>query len=331
MALRGILKAGLLCSLVLPGTAEAFVTDPMIEGAKQCTRHLSRYERQYGIPVHLLSAIASTESGRWHDSLRIALPWPWTINAEGKGYYYDSKDAAVTAARNMRLQGVKSMDVGCMQVNLMHHPNAFANLEQAFEPESNVAYAASFLRSLFDEQGNWKSAAAAYHSKTPMFGSQYVSRVYDRWYTIVDRVQRARGQVSQVAAAGGPKVIEPSDAKPKEYASINAVSDAVAPVTLTKPAPTKAKTVQPQIKPRSERKISVRNQAMPSAPAATARRSPDVLVIRPQAEPALPEAQAVAAATPAPATLPVEPATAQAKVVQVGTPAKPGPRFIFSE
>jgi len=210
---------------LLLSTASSFAattTDPLIEGAKQCTRHMPRYEREYGIPTHLLSAIASTESGRFHQGLRIAIPWPWTINANGKGYYFNSKSEAIAAARNFRAHGIKSMDVGCMQVNLMHHPEAFASLEQAFEPQNNIAYAASFLRNLYEEDKSWKNAASSYHSKTPKLGREYVGNVYDNWYTIVSRLREAKLQApaassfaqndpsQQVAASAAVKKYDPA-------------------------------------------------------------------------------------------------------------------------
>jgi hypothetical protein len=185
-----ILLSALLVSFSHPARAQGI--DPLIEGAKLCTRHLQHYEREYGIPAHLLSAIASTESGRYHDGLKIRLPWPWTINAEGKGYYFDNKEQAIAAAQKLRARGVQSFDVGCMQVNMYHHAQAFSSLTQAFEPENNVAYAASFLRDLYQEEGNWKRAAADYHSKTPTLGTKYVGLVYNSWHNIIDKLRNAR-------------------------------------------------------------------------------------------------------------------------------------------
>ena len=201
--------------------ATAAMTDPLIEGAKLCTRHLPRYEREYGIPTHLLSAISSTESGRYHKGLKINIPWPWTINAGGKGYYYESKAEAIAAAKQMRRRGVKSMDVGCMQVNMMHHAQAFASLEEAFEPQHNIAYAASFLRSLYESGKSWKMAAAAYHSKTPSRGRQYVGAVYDHWYNIVSKLREAKLQAPAVTSfaqnTAQPPVMAP---KPKKLAAL---------------------------------------------------------------------------------------------------------------
>lgn len=185
-----------------PVSVQAQVIDPLIEGAKLCTRHLQHYEREYGIPAHLLSAIASTESGRYHDGLKIKLPWPWTINAEGKGYFFDTKEEAMAAARKLFARGVESMDIGCMQVNLHHHPAAFSSISQAFEPENNVAYAASFLRSLYQDEGSWKKAASNYHSKTPQLGSKYVGLVYDSWFKIVDKLRTARLNIPSSSVKG---------------------------------------------------------------------------------------------------------------------------------
>ncbi len=197
-----VVIALVLLFYAMPIPAKAQSVDPLIEGAKLCTRHLQRYETEYGIPSHLLSAIASTESGRYHEGLKIRLPWPWTINAEGKGYYFDTKEEAIAAVTKMRARGVESIDVGCMQVNIHHHPNAFISISQAFEPENNVAYAASFLRNLYQDEGSWKKAASDYHSKTPERGNQYVGLVYDSWFKIIDKLRNARLNVPNSSING---------------------------------------------------------------------------------------------------------------------------------
>ena len=75
--------------------------------------------------------------------------------------------------RALQAQGVRSIDVGCMQVNLMHHPNAFASLDAAFDPTANALYAARFLNTLYGISGSWVQATAAYHSQTPAIGADY--------------------------------------------------------------------------------------------------------------------------------------------------------------
>ena len=180
---------------------ESAHADRQVQEAKQCTAYIPSMERKYGIPAHLLSAISSMESGKYHKNLKIMLPTPWTINVEGKGYYLNSKAEAIAKVRKYQSQGVKSIDVGCMQVNLKHHSNAFANLEQAFDPKHNVQYAASFLRRLYEEEKSWRKAAAGYHSKTPSKGSKYVARIFRAWENIITRLRLSKQQTIKQADA----------------------------------------------------------------------------------------------------------------------------------
>lgn len=151
-----------------------------------CDASIPRYERALGIPVYLLSAIARNESGRWDAQQKKMVSWPWTLNAQGQGMYFNTKEEAVAAVQRLRMQGVTSIDVGCMQVNLMHHPNAFRSISDAFEPETNVAYAAKFLKQNFEETGSWKAAVMYYHSRTPGYGIPYAQRVINTWRRIMN-------------------------------------------------------------------------------------------------------------------------------------------------
>src|SRR5499426_259552 len=113
-----------------------------------CAKATNRIERQEGIPRQLLRAISKAESGRYHEGKQIVMAWPWTVMAEGRGRYLDTKEAAIAEVEGLRARGVKNIDVGCMQVNLYYHPDAFSDLNQAFDPVANVAYAASYLKAL---------------------------------------------------------------------------------------------------------------------------------------------------------------------------------------
>ncbi|MGI4975869.1 MAG: transglycosylase SLT domain-containing protein [Janthinobacterium lividum] len=146
-----------------------------------CRAATSGVEQVSRIPDQLLSAISKVESGRVDPQTGTVQAWPWTINAEGVGHYYESKADAIAAAQAFQAQGIRSIDVGCLQVNLSYHPNAFASLDQAFDPQSNAAYAASFLQTLFQQQGSWPHAAAAYHSLNPGPGADYQRRVLETW------------------------------------------------------------------------------------------------------------------------------------------------------
>jgi soluble lytic murein transglycosylase-like protein len=142
----------------------------------QCRQAIRGAERAARIPDQLMAAIGRVESGR-PDAAGVIHPWPWTINAEGIGQYFQTKVEAMAAVRALQARGVKSIDVGCMQVNLMFHPAAFASLEQAFDPAANAAYAARYLNQLFVQAGTWVKATANYHSATPDLGDGYQRRV----------------------------------------------------------------------------------------------------------------------------------------------------------
>ncbi|MCQ4162284.1 lytic transglycosylase domain-containing protein [Roseomonas sp. GC11] len=158
-------------------------------------------EREFNLPPALLAAIGRVESGRRDDTTGRIEPYPWTINAEGRGSIYPSKAAAIAAVRDLQAGGLRSIDVGCMQINLRHHPEAFPNLETAFDPLANIRYAARFLTELYASRQDWARAAAAYHSQTPEYAEAYLARVQAAWE--IERRQ-APPTATALAAASAP-------------------------------------------------------------------------------------------------------------------------------
>jgi hypothetical protein len=170
----------------------------------QCRRAVQQAGRAAGVPEHLMSAIARVESGRRGADGQMQ-PWPWSINVAGTDHVYDTKEQAIIAVRQYQAQGIASIDVGCMQVNLMHHPHAFTSLEQAFDPVANAAYAARFLLRLFAQTGSWAAATADYHSATPELGGPYQQKVMSvlPQETLADaRLGGATGQIGAVWPGG---------------------------------------------------------------------------------------------------------------------------------
>ncbi len=146
-----------------------------------CRGAIAAAEHAGAIPPLLMAAIGRVESGRRDPVSGVTTPWPWTINADGQGSFYDTKAQAIAAERALQARGVRSIDVGCMQVNLMHHPDAFAGLDQAFDPSDNAAYAARFLNELHAQTNDWPRAAAQYHSSTPGLAVAYQAKVLAAW------------------------------------------------------------------------------------------------------------------------------------------------------
>ncbi len=158
-----------------------------------CQRQIAMAEGARGIPRGLLASIAMVESGRWHAARRQALAWPWTVTARGVGNFYRTKAEATAAVRRIKAAGVRNIDVGCMQVNLLHHPAAFANLDDALDPAKNVAYGADFLVRLRAARGSWRKAVAHYHSATPSQYRPYAAKVFRAW---ADARRRLAGERS---------------------------------------------------------------------------------------------------------------------------------------
>lgn len=151
--------------------------DIEIMHSMRCMSLFSSHELKYRLPSDTLHSISLQESGRMHSTGKIKMVWPWTVNVEGKGYHFDSKKEAVRFVKRSLAQGKKSIDVGCMQVNLKQHPDAFGSVEEALDPKSNVNYGAYFLRSKYEQLGSWSKAIAHYHSATPAFGVPYKENV----------------------------------------------------------------------------------------------------------------------------------------------------------
>ena len=159
-----------------------------------CRTAVAAAARSAGVPVTLALGIAQVESGRRQADGTVA-PWPWSINVEGIDHVYDSKAAVIAAVRSFQAAGARSIDVGCMQVNLMYHPDAFSDLDDGFDPARNAAYAMRFLKQLFATTQNWPAAAARYHSATPELGAGYLRLV---------EAAMAQPAISAASAVTGP-------------------------------------------------------------------------------------------------------------------------------
>jgi hypothetical protein len=152
-----------------------------IAPAAQCAEAAAVAERQYALPPGILMAIGKVETGRLDPVSRTLRPWPWSVNAAGDGTMLPTAEAAVALVRALQQRGVQSIDVGCFQVNLLYHPDAFPNLPAAFDPPTNALYAGRFLAALRRHTDNWDAAIMAYHSAVTARGAPYRDQVLARW------------------------------------------------------------------------------------------------------------------------------------------------------
>lgn len=179
------------------------ITDEQLSReARTCAQPIGAQERLKNIPKGLLAAVSLAETGRWNASDGENVAWPWTVTTGGKGHYLPSRVDAVAFVKALQADGVENIDVGCMQINLKYHPDAFASIEQAFDPAANAAYAATFLRERFAVTWSWILAAGQYHSTTPELNQKYRDKVAKLW--------QGTASAGQIVAAGPNADVAPT-------------------------------------------------------------------------------------------------------------------------
>lgn len=177
--IRGLVVAVLVFGLLTPDQAAGQQRSE--DATLACGRAAAQAERAWHIPTGLLAAIGMIESGRRAPAEAFPIIWPWTINAEGRGFYLPSKAAAVGMVRALQRRGVRVIDVGCFQIDLFYHPSAFSGLEEAFDPDANARAAARILSLGRLRSTGWGLAIAAYHSAFPLIGAVYLQKVQAVW------------------------------------------------------------------------------------------------------------------------------------------------------
>ena len=130
-----------------------------------CIREILAAQTRHGIPDNLLLAIGLQEAGTRRNGHFTV--WPYAVNAAGEGRLFDNRNAALDWVAERQASGIRSIDVGCMQINMRWHPDAFASVSEGFDPRVNVDYAARFLKRLHRRTGSWMQAAGSYHSFEP--------------------------------------------------------------------------------------------------------------------------------------------------------------------
>jgi hypothetical protein len=199
--MRATLAAALaLCAALVAPAAPATAEEDA--DAALCERAILNGARRGGVPPEVLHAVALTETGR--KSGGRVRPYPWAINREGEGHWFKSREEALAFAEDSLRQGRKSFDVGCVQINYRWHGHAFPTLDDMFDPEWTATYAAQFLRTLYEERGDWSAAAGAYHSLTPDKSAIYRER-FDRLLAGLDPAALTADETLLAAAAPGER------------------------------------------------------------------------------------------------------------------------------
>ena len=142
--------------------------------AEVCDRAARSASEETGVPLDVLRAITRTETGR--GTAEAMEPWPWTVNLEGSGIWFDTEAQAQRYVFQHFRNGARSFDIGCFQINYKWHGHAFNSIEEMFDPLLNARYAARFLKDLHAEHGDWTQAVGTYHSRTQKYAQRYLDR-----------------------------------------------------------------------------------------------------------------------------------------------------------
>lgn len=164
-----------------------------------CISEILAAQERHGIPENLLLGLGLQEAGTNRNG--VLTVWPYAVNSEGRGRIFDSQDAALRFVEKERRDGAHSIDVGCMQINLRWHPDAFPTVQAGFDPALNVEYAARFLRRLYEESGDWRRALGNYHSRTPEKRARYTQRALRNIAVANERIETFRALASRSPGA----------------------------------------------------------------------------------------------------------------------------------
>ena len=164
----------ILLILILLFSFRAITDDKLL-----CISEILKVEKHLNLPKNILLAISLTETGRLVDGMYI--PWPWSLNVKGRGFYLDNKKQATRYALTNIKNFTKNVDIGCMQINYYYHGKKFKNLDNMINPKINVLWAGYFLLDLREQYGTWKEAIMRYHSSNPRRKKNYYNKVLNNW------------------------------------------------------------------------------------------------------------------------------------------------------
>ena len=136
---------------------------PTVSLAQRVPTGYHRIASQYQIPATVLYAVALTESGKAIDQ-RIYRPWPWTLNVAGQPKRFKSHSAACLEIKHQLTNGVRSIDIGLMQINWRWNKQRLHNPCQALFPYTNLHHGAALLKAAYSVKHSWPAAVGHYHS-----------------------------------------------------------------------------------------------------------------------------------------------------------------------
>ncbi len=123
-----------------------------------CEKEIISAARNHGVPIGILYSVGLTETGR-KGSLQ-----PFALNVAGKAHFPPTKEKARMVFDQALSNGIRLIDLGCMQINYHYHAQQFSGVDEMLDPTKNVEYAAKFLMQLRRRHQSWTMAVARYHA-----------------------------------------------------------------------------------------------------------------------------------------------------------------------
>lgn len=161
-----------------------------------CDGAIRQAAAAFGVPVVLALAIGQVESGGR----------PWAVNSALTSRQFASMDEAKAYVADERRQGVGTIDVGCMQISLYWHPEAFATLDEAFDPARNAAAGMQRVADLWRSTGSWTQAVARYHGGSEQEQDLYACRVLAAYRSLMGRTNESCGAPPSAVSGALPLV-----------------------------------------------------------------------------------------------------------------------------
>lgn len=171
-------RVALVLASFLSSSPSIAVPDPFLSVSGFCD-----------VPAKLLYAVALVESGRPVEEGRIE-PWPWTLNIEGQGFFFETREELYLALIQTAKDG-RSFDIGYMQLNWKWKFDRLHSAWLATDPTMNVLTGCRIIREHYDgvAAGNWFRAAGLYHREANDEVSQtirerYTQKVQQTWRSL---------------------------------------------------------------------------------------------------------------------------------------------------
>ena len=243
-------------------------------GVPDCKAIARAAEERHGLPDGILQSISTVEASRIQPDGSYRA-WPWTLNDNGKGLFFDDPEQVLDYLDTHMTNPDTSIDIGCMQINTKWHGASFETLDEMLDPASNIAYAAGFLTDLYYAHGSWNDAIRHYHSSDQRKNDPYLNRVLAIWTK-----RHPNAQDAEIQAAVFQLPLEPLSTATDE-AFARAMQEADKDLTEKEEEPASQPVVLPVALP-------VAKPVVKPASAATAARAPtnpggDLRPVKPKA------------------------------------------------